>query len=209
MLFPTPERPSSVTILSVLLVALGIIELVTGLLLGLAFASPAVSPIIAALVGVPSMFTFLLPVLAVLWFTFGIFSFIFAYAVWRGWKWSWVATVVFATNALTVAGFGLLIGSFANLIPIAVITLVLKCMITYPLRVYLGRIAPLPSPYVLTPAPYPVPSAARTPYAPQVTPRPSPPQPSYPAGWPSACPTCGAQTIPGASFCGACQTRLR
>jgi hypothetical protein len=162
---------------------------------------------------VPAIFTFILPVLAVIWMTFALFSFICAYAVWTGRRWSWVASLVFTTNALTVAGFGLLIGSFANVIPIAIIGLVLISLATPTVRWYLGRPAPLPPAYVIPPvavAPYPRPTSAPTAYPPQMAVQPFRPPTPYPTtSLPATCPNCGAQCYPGASYCTTCQARLR
>ena len=209
MALSIPVRPSSVTILAVLLIALGIIEVVTGLLLGIAFALPGLAPVVA-LVGVPAIFMFLLPVLAVLWMVFALFSFIFAYAVWSGRRWSWVATLVFTTNSLTVAGFGLLIGSLGSLIPMAAIGLVLIALAMPYVRWYLNHARAPPPAYVIPPlpvAPVPTPGYAPSTYMPQPTVRPVPS--NYPGAWAGNCPSCGAQVYPGATYCTSCQTRLR
>jgi hypothetical protein len=213
MIFAIRERPAGITILTMLEITLGIVEVITGLLLGLAYAAPGLSSVVTALVGVPATFIFLLPVLAALWITFAVLSFILACTIWIGRSWSWVASLVFTTNALTIAAFGLLIGSLGNIIPIIVIALVLISLSTYSVRLYLGRVAPLPPPpYVMPAAPppsAPPPKRGYGPsvYGPQVRPVPQP----TPYQWagPVACPTCGTPSYPGANYCNYCQTRLR
>ncbi len=191
---------------------LGIIELVTGILLALAYALPSLSGLVVTLVGVPPTFTFLLPALAVLWFTFAILSFVLAYAVWTGRGWSWVTSFVFATNALTVGAFGLLIGSLANIIPIVVITLVLISLGTYNVRWYLGRVPSWPTAYVtppVAPTAYSRSSYNAPLYASQMAVRPGHPQATPSWVWMVTCPTCGAQSYPGSSFCTSCAGPLR
>jgi len=197
--------------LVMLQVILGIIEVVTGFLLGLAYARPpGLSDLAVTLVGVPAAFTFLLPTLAVLWFTFAVLSFIMAYAIWSSRGWSWVASFIFATNALVVGGFGLLIGSIANAIPIALIALVLISLSLYNVRWYLGGVQGVPA-YALHAAPdspyfgpsqrllrHNVPPALSQTFVP-ATPR---------TAWSVICSACGGQSPSTAGFCYWCGNRL-
>ena len=217
-LLPARDRPASVTALTILHIIVGIIDIVFGLLIFLAFQNPG--SFAGSFIGIP--FTFLLPPIAAAWLTFGILAFILVAVIWKGKAWSWLLSLILATDALVLGGFGVLLGSLTIALPLAVYVLILIFLSLSRVRTYFGR-AYVPTPFIfpqvppawVTTPPYPAPPvygppthapAVQQPYSPR-----APPPAQHLAGWgpTGACPSCGAPLQADANFCFACGTRFR
>jgi hypothetical protein len=148
-------------------------------------------------------------------------SFCITYGIWTGRGWSWLFSFILATDAVVVGGFGLLLGSFGNAIPIAIYVLIYLALPS--VRVYFGRSYSFPT-AVFPPAPaswppVPYPTSASPQYTRSVYVAPSQ-KLQYPGtqpstqrlgGWQPAatCACCGNSLPYGSGFCGACGTALR
>ena len=178
-----PPRPLGVTVLAVLEIIAGIIDILFGLLF------IAVYSLAVTILGIGvSSFGFVLVPLIALFFVVGFLSFILSYGLWTGRGWAWVSAIVLAIIGVVTGLIGLLFGSYLNIIPIIFYIVILVYLGTRGVRAFFGRAFPYwpPAP-VFPPGPYP------PPYAPAVQPGYAPyPQsapPSYgpvaPSGYPS------------------------
>ena len=215
---PTRNRPASVTILTMLHVIIGLIDVMLGSLLFLAYEQPG--SFMESFIGVPVAYIFFLAPIAIAYFTLGILALIFTYWIWKGLGWAWLFSLILATDALVVGGFSALIGALATVLPSAIYALIMIFLGLYPVRMFFGRTyfprfifppvpvtwsaAPLPS---MAP-PYGVPvygSPVQQPYYSR-----SQPQNQQFVGWgASVCPLCGSQLQNGANFCSSCGMRFR
>ena len=218
-LTPARNRPASVTILTMLHVMIGIIDVVLGFLLFLTYEQPG--SFVASFIGVPVAYSFFLVPIAVGYFTIGILAFILTYGIWKGLGWAWLLSLILATDALVLGGFSALIGALASALPIAIYALIIICLSLYPVRMFCGRtyfpgsfiVSPVPVTWSATPLPSVAPaygrpaygSAAQQPYYP----RPQPPSQQL-FGWRAGvCPSCGSPLQNDASFCATCGMRFR
>jgi len=210
-----PPRPPGVTILTVLQILVGFIDILIGIILlaVYAFALSFVG------MGFSAAFAFFLIPLAIAYFAFGFISFVLAYGLWTGRPWAWTATMIISIIGLIIAIVGLIFGSLANVIPIIFYGLILAYLSTANVRAFFGRpvgppLIARPGVPMYPPASPPYPPAAYPPTAfPQPAPQPYYPQPQQvPFQQPGAfgsCPTCGAPLAYYASFCDRCGTRFR
>ena len=175
-----PPRPLGVTVLAVLEIIAGIIDILFGLLfMAVYFLAVTILGIVVSIVLVP---------LIVLFFVVGFLSFILSYGLWTGRGWAWVSAIFLAIIGIITGLIGLLFGSYLSIIPIIFYGVVLVYLSSRGVRAFFGRASPYwpPAP-VFPPGPY-VP-----PYAPSVqpgfAPYPQSPPPSYgpvpPMGYPS------------------------
>jgi hypothetical protein len=212
---PGPSRPLGVTILVVLQIIAGIVDIVIGLLLALVYA------IAASFLGLGLKgFAALVLPSSLLFFAMGVFSFILAYGLWTGQGWAWTFSVILALIGLGISTIGLFLGDYANIIPILFYTLILIYLMTYNVRAFFGRGLGYPMPYpgyVQSPPPQPAPQYQQPTYYP--TP-PPPAQTSYrrpslfqrtpgPLQRTGMCPTCLSPVEIGAPYCVRCGSRLR
>ncbi len=217
---PTRDRPAGITALTILQIIAGIIDILVGFLLLLAFQQPG--SFAASLIGIPSTYRLLLPPIAVVWFTFGILACILAGGVWKGKGWALLLSIIFASNALILGVFGLLLGSLLVAVPLAVYALILIFLSLSKVRAYCSRTY-MPAPFIFPPVqpawiaapPVPAPPAyGRPTYGSTVQqsyyPKP-PPAPQQPSAWRTAgtCPSCGTPLQSDASYCFICGIRFR
>lgn len=226
-----PPRPLGITILVVLEIMLGAIDVLFGLLLLTAYLLVVSIPWLGMYAGFE---LFLLP-LAFFLLIFGLFAFVLAYGLWTGRGWAWISSMMLAVIGMIVAVVGLFLGSFANVVPLILYALILIYLNTYHVRVFFGRASPwAAAPYPGYPPAPPSPQYAQPPLAqppaaqaayysqPQFAP-PSPPQlssaqPAYysqPTGQgvlsprTLMCPNCLSPLAPGAPSCPRCGVQLR
>ena len=210
-----PPRPAGVTILTVLQIIVGFIDILIGIIL------VAVYAFALAFVGLgfSEAFAFLLIPLAVVFFAFGFLSFLLAYGLWTGRPWAWAATMIISIVGLMIGIVGLIFGNYAEVMPVIFYGLILAYLSTANVRAYFGRpvgprqiapgapfFPPMPPPQY-PPAAYPpaaFPQQTPQPYYPQ--PQPVPFQQASPLG---SCPRCGSPLAYYASFCDRCGTRVR
>ncbi len=217
-LAPARNRPASVTILTMLHVIVGIIDVMLGCLLFLTYLQPGSS--VASFIGVPVAYSFFLVPIAIAYFTLGILAFILTYGIWKGLGWAWLLSLILATDALVVGGFSALIGAFASALPTAIYALIMIVLGLYPVRMFYGRtrfprsfLPPVPIPWSAAPLPPMTPAYGRSAYGSAVQ------QPYYPrsqppgqqlVGWGAGvCPSCGSPLQNDASFCAMCGMRFR
>lgn len=190
-----PRRPTGVTILTVLQILIGIVDLLTGLLLLIAGATLTIIGF-----GMSTAFGFMLIPLAILLFIFGGISFLIAYGLWKGRQWGWISSIIVATIGLALGVLGLIGGDIASVVTIVIEAVILIYLSTYGVRAYFGRVR-IPGTYVSSPG---------QPYfrsANMQTARPfSRGQQTHSF---STCIGCGAPVPYGANFCDRCGTRLR
>ena len=212
-ILPPRYRPASITALTILQIIVGIIDITFGLLIFLAFQNPG--SFAGSFVGIT--FLFLLPPFGVAWLTFGLLAFILAAAIWKGKRWSWLLSLILATDALVLGCFGALIGSLAVALPLALYGLVIIFLCLGRVREYFGSTYnPAPFGFPQAPPAWVAPPYPTAPpiYAPAVTqpysPRPPPPA-QHLAGWGAlgACPSCGVPLQADATFCFGCGRRFR
>ena len=221
MAFSTParNRPASVTILTMLHVMIGIIDVVLGFLLFLTYEQPG--SFVASFIGVPVAYSFFLVPIAMAYFAIGILALILTYGIWKGLGWAWLSSLILATAALVVGGFSALIGALASALPIAIYALIIIFLGLYPVRMFCGRtyfpggfiVSPIPVTWSTTPLPSVAPAYGRPAYGSAVQ------QPYYPrsqpmsqqlVGWGAGvCPSCGSPLQNDASFCATCGLRFR
>ncbi len=163
--------------------------------------------------------TFVLVPIGVAWFTFGILAFMLAAVIWKGKGWSWLLSLILATDAVVVGGFALLLGSYAVALPISLygLTIILLCLGR--VRAYFSSTY-MPSPFVF---PQATPAWVAPPaYPPTSIMYPTASPPSYTSRAPApaqhlagrgavgaACPSCGAPLQADAGFCFSCGRRFR
>jgi len=214
-LTPTRNRPASVTVLTMLHVIIGIIDIMLGFLLFLTYQQPG--SFVASFIGVPVAYGFFLVPVAIAYFTIGILAFILTYWIWKGLGWAWLLSLILATAALVVGGFSVLIGALASALPTAIYALIIIFLSLYPVRMFCGRTSSRS--FIVPPAPVrwpagPLPSVAsaygRPAYGSAVQ------QPYYPwpqpqrVGWGAGvCASCGSPLQNDASFCAMCGMRFR
>ncbi len=217
--FPRPPRPLGVAILAILEIIIGVIDILVGivLLFGFFFAVSIFG------FGMYAGFELFLLPLALFLLIFGLFAFILAFGLWSGQGWAWVLSIILAVIGLVVSLVGLLLGSFVNIIPLALYAIILLYLNTYHVRAFFGRAPPLaiaPYPGYPPPMPPPVvpaPPAAPAYYAQPPIPPPMPPQAAYPPpvrqGFMSRrttmCPSCLSPLPPGALSCPRCGAQFR
>jgi len=197
-----PPRPIGVTILTVLEIIVGIIDILIGfLLLGVyVFALAFVG------MGFSTAFAFLLIPLAIASFLFGIISFVLAYGLWKGRPWAWLATMIISIIGLIVGVVVLIFGNLASILPIIFYGLIILYLCTASVRAFFGRLVGPPLMGHPGVPMYPLP--APPPYPPAVYPQ-GPQAPFPQPGAFGACPRCGAPIQYNASFCDRCGTRFR
>jgi hypothetical protein len=218
-LTPARNRPASVTILTMLHVIIGIVDIMVGFLLFLAYQQPG--SFVASFIGVPVAYSFFLVPIAVAYFTFGILAFILTYGIWKGLGWAWHLSLILATAALVVGGFSVLIGALASALSIAIYALIIIFLSLSSVRMFCGRsyfprgfiVSPVPGTWSAAPLPSVAPAYGRPAYGPALQ------QPYYPGsqppsqqlvGWGAgACPSCGSPLQNGATFCAMCGMRFR
>ena len=218
-LTPARNRPASVTILTMLHVIIGIIDVMLGFLLFLAYQQPG--SFAASFIGVPVAYSFFLVPIAMAYFALGILALILTYGIWKGLGWAWLLSLILATTALVVGGFSALIGALASALPIAIYALIIIFLGLYPVRMFCGRtyfpggfiVSPVPVTWSATPLPSVAPAYGRPAYSSAVQ------QPYYPrsqpmsqqlVGWGTGvCPSCGSPLQNAASFCAMCGLRFR
>jgi len=215
---PGPSRPLGVTILVILQIISGIVDIVIGLLFALVYAVAA-----SFLgMGLPGFALLLLPI-SLIFIAMGFFSFILAYGLWTGRRWAWTLSIVLALIGLGISTIGLFFGNYFNLVPMIFYTLILVYLMTYNVRAFFGRLGypmpypPMPYPgYGQAPPPQPTPQLQPTYYPTSPPPaqrgyqRPSffhtSPGPLQRTGM---CPTCLSPVEIGAPYCVRCGSRLR
>jgi hypothetical protein len=216
-----PPRPTGVTILTVLQIIVGFIDILLGIIL---LALYAFSLTFLGM-GFSTGFAFLLIPLALASFAFGFISFVLAYGLWNGRQWAWTSTMIISIIGLIVGIVGLIFGSLANVLPVIFYGLILAYLSTANVRAFFGRpvgprlSAPRGAPIYPPQPPPPYPQAG---YQPMVYPPtalagpvpqtyyPQPPQPSFQQpGALGSCPSCGSPLAYYASFCDRCGTRVR
>jgi len=217
-LTPARNRPASVTVLTVLHVIIGIIDIMLGFLLFLTYQQPG--SFVASFIGVPVAYSFFLVPIALAYFTIGILAFILTYWIWKGLGWAWLLSLILATAALVVGGFSVLIGALASALPIAIYALIIIFLSLYPVRMFCGRtsprsfiVPPVPVAWPAGPLPSVTPAHGRPAYGAEVQ------QPYYPwprppnqqrVGWGAGvCTSCGSPLQIDASFCAMCGMRFR
>lgn len=218
-LTPARNRPASVTILTMLHVIIGIIDVMFGFLLFLAYQQSG--SFVASFIGVPVAYSFFLVPLAMVYFTIGILAFILTYGIWKGLGWAWLLSLILATDALAVGGFGALMGALAGAFPIAIYALIMIFLGLYPVRMFFGRtyfprsfvFPPVPVAWAAAPFPSVAPAYGRPAYGSAVQ-QPYYPGPQSPSqqlvGWGAGvCPSCGASLQNDARFCATCGMRFR
>lgn len=216
---PRPGRPIGVTILTILQVMSGIVDIGLGALLVFAYV------VFAALGGFLAIALLLLGCVA---FGLGILSFVLAYGLWAGKGWAWVLSIIGAIIGLilgmlslvsSLVSGGLTLGNvpyvLAELVPIILYLLILVYLSTRNVRAFFGRGGGI----AFGPQMFPTPGGP--PYMPQTQPiyTQPPPQQAYyrqQEGYPQsapwatvACSYCGAPNHPAAGFCDNCGNRLR
>jgi len=209
-----PPRPIGVTVLTILQIIVGIIDIMIGILLlaVYAFALAFIG------MGFSTAFAFFLIPLAIVFFAFGFISFVLAYGLWMGRPWAWVATIIFSIIGLIVGVVGLIFGNLANVVPIILYGLILVYLGTASVRAFFGR--PVGPPLLGHPGVPMYPPAGPSPYQqaayppvgfPQQVPQSYPQAPQPPFSQPSAfaCPRCGSPVAYNALFCDRCGTRFR
>ena len=210
-----PRRPIGITILTMLQVVIGIVDILIGLLVILAYV------VLAAFVGQTLIATGLL-LLALLAFGLGVFSFVLAFGLWTGKGWAWSLSVIGATigialGVLEIIVIGFTVESIAYVVPIVLYVFMLIYLNTRTVKAYFGRTGglmfpravvarpmgpPQPSPFAPPTQSYPQATIQQPPYAPQM--------PLPPIGVvPNFCPNCGLAVQPNVNFCDRCGTRLR
>jgi hypothetical protein len=207
-----PPRPAGVTILTVLQILVGFIDIVTGIILFAvyAFALAFFGSGLVAAVG------FLLIPLALASFGFGFISFLLAYGLWNGKPWAWTATMMISIIGLIIGIVGLLL-NIAYVLSVIFYGLILAYLGTANVRAFFGRLVGPPRMMPGAPGYPPMvpPSYAPAPYPPGAFPQPAqqpyyPPQQQVPQqGAFGSCPACGAPLAYYASFCDRCGTRIR
>jgi hypothetical protein len=230
-----PPRPLGVTVLVVLEIIAGIVDILFGLLL------VAVYSLAVTILGMgASIFGFFLIPLIVLFFVVGFLSFLLSYGLWTGRGWAWVSAIVLAIIGMVTSLIGLLQGSYLNIIPIVFYVMILVYLGTRNVRAYFGHASPYwppapvfpsspypPQPYapVMQPGYAPYPQSAPSPYGPVMPPEyppfPQNVQPSYypeqqsstafhqPFRRTGMCPVCLSPVDLGAVQCLRCGSRLR
>ena len=218
-LTPARNRPASATILTMLHVIIGIIDIMLGFLLFLAYQQPG--SFVASFIGVPVAYSFFLVPIAMAYFTLGILALILTYWIWKGLGWAWLLSLILATAALVVGGFSVLIGALASALSIAIYALIIIFLSLSSVRMFCGRtyfprgfiVSPVPGPWSAAPLPSVAPAYGRPAYGSALQ------QPYYPGsqppsqqlvGWGAGvCPSCGSPLQNGASFCAMCGMRFR
>jgi len=217
LVFPASSRPASITALTILHITAGIIDVLSGLLFLVAFNQP--TSFAASFIGVQAAYSFLLAPIAVAWFTLGVLAFIVAAFLWKGKGWAWLFGLILATDALVLGGFGLLLGSVAVALPLAVYGLILIFLALNQVRAYCGRTY-VPGPFMSPPVPAMVSTAkpmlaapayvhpqygpaVQQPYAPRLIPA------QHPTWTVGTCMSCGAPLQGYGSFCQNCGARFR
>jgi hypothetical protein len=218
-LTPARNRPASVTILTMLHVIIGIIDVMLGFLLFLAYQQPG--SFVASFIGVPVAYSFFLVPIAMAYFTLGILALILTYWIWKGLGWAWLLSLILATAALVVGGFSVLIGALASALSIAIYALIIMFLSLSSVRMFCGRtyfprgfiVSPVPGTWSAAPLPSVAPAYGRPAYGSVLQ------QPYYPGsqppsqqlvGWGAGvCPSCGSPLQGGASFCAMCGMRFR
>ncbi len=228
-----PPRPIGVTVLAVLEIIAGIVDIIFGIL----FA--AVYSLGASILGMGgSSFGFVLVPLIVLFFIVGFLSFILSYGLWTGRGWAWISAIVLAIVGVVTSLAGLLFGSYLNIIPAVFYGVILLYLITRGVRAFFGRASywppapvwpagPYPPPYASpvqtgyvpyppnAPPPYglaappgypPIPQSVQPPYYPQQPPGIAPHQPLQRT---AMCPVCLSPVEFGAAQCLRCGSRIR
>jgi hypothetical protein len=159
--------------------------------------------------------------IALAYFTFGILALILTYGIWKGLGWAWLLSLILATDAMVLGGFGALIGALAIALPVAIYGLIMIFLGLSSVRMFCGRtyyprsfiVPPVPVTWSTAPVPSVAPAYGRPPYGPAVQ------QPYYPrsqapsqplVGWGAGvCPSCGSPLQNDASFCATCGMRFR
>lgn len=215
---PFRPRPIGVTILAILQIMAGIVDIIIGLLLAFVYAVAAV------IFGVGMHgFTFLVLPWSILFFVLGIFSFILAYGLWTGQGWAWTFSVILALISLGICLIGLFFADWAEIVPIVFYTLILVYLMSYHVRAFFGRAPAFPTPF-------PTYAPPNLPYPPQPAPQyqqppynqPPPMQPQWSSGPPrllqrgssplrrtDMCPICLSPIEIGSPYCPRCGSRLR
>jgi hypothetical protein len=103
--------------------------------------------------------------IALAFFTIGILALILSYGIWKGLGWAWLMSLILATCALVVGGFGALIGALASALPTAIYGLIIIFLGLYPVRMFCARTY-IPGTFIFPPVPV-TPTAA---YVPPVAP---------------------------------------
>lgn len=211
-----PPRPIGITLLTLLQVVIGIVDILIGLLVILAYV------VLAAFVGQTLIASALL-LLALLAFGLGVFSFVLAYGLWTGKGWAWSLSVIGATigialGVLELIVVGFRVESLAYLVPIVLYIFMLIYLNTRAVKAFFGRTggfavgravvaAPVAAPFPPPTQPYPPAAVQQPSYLPAM---PIPPMPVPPvAALPNFCPNCGLAVQPNVNFCDRCGTRLR
>ena len=204
--------------LVILHVIIGIIAVITGVLLFVAYTRPAslssLTGFAMSVVGVSSNYGYLVLGVGALWFVFSVFSFILVYALWTGQMWGWTTSLVLASNGLIIGGLGFLLGIFANALALAVYGIILIYLFMPGVRLFFGRVLAYPVSYL----PYPVTGVGLTNWPPTQVSQYARVQQQYPhiqqmhsqqaslTG--RSCPTCQATLPYNSTFCHFCGTRL-
>ncbi len=147
------QRPFGVTILVILQIITGVIDIIIGL--ALAFLYVVASPILG--LGLYGFFAlsaafgaFMIP-LAILYLILGLFSFALAYGLWTGQGWAWLTSVILALVGLVISGVGLVMGSWSNIIPTIIYSLIIFYLYSYNVRAFFGRAPKYWPPYQAPP----------------------------------------------------------
>ena len=183
-----PRRPTGVTVLAILQLLVGAVDILTGVLLLVAGTTLAIVGF-----GMSAAFAFMLIPLSIVLFAFGAISFILAYGLWKGRQWGWISSTILASIGLALGVLSLLGGELASVATIVIEAIILIYLSTYNVRAFFGR--------VKYQARYP---PAGQPYL----------QPTGVRGMrntfsPNTCIACGNTISYVGNFCDRCGTRLR
>lgn len=150
-----PPRPLGVTVLAVLEIIAGIVDILFGIL----FIAVYSLGVTILGIGVSSVGFFLVPLIA-LFLVVGFLSFILSYGLWTGRGWAWVSAIALAIIGLVTGLIGLLFGSYLNIIPIVFYSVILVYLGTRGVRAFFGRASAYWPPAPVFPTgPYPPPYA--------------------------------------------------
>jgi hypothetical protein len=220
-----------VTVLTILQILGGIVDIVLGILLAIAYAIvSALSAFFGA--GLFALIPGLLLALAIIFIGFGLFSFVLAYGLWTGRGWAWILSIVFAIIGLILAASNVILSGFtieslSNIVPIVLYALILVYLSLSNVRSFFGHgprfpgftEPPFAQPYPPSPpqtvAQYPQQTfqqpAISQPQAPPTYAE-QPQQPRFQQAGPwggNACRSCGTPAPANANFCSRCGARLR
>ena len=176
-----PSRPTGVSVLTVLVIIGGLIDLVTAaMLLVLATVSLSWLGILAGL-GTRGI---LLSLVSIGFLISAVVSFILAYGLWNGRSWAWTWTFIFSIIGLIISVFGIAI--IVGIVGIIIYAVIIYYLTRVRVKTFFGKAAP-PAPPIGVPLPRPV---------------------GAPAAMGNFCKHCGMRLAGDEVFCPSCGSRL-